>query len=66
MTASLVFSLIGLSIIVLELYTGFAVAGWPGDGMVLDRTKTPGPFWFVLVLQIIIVVGVPLCAMFVR
>ena len=46
---ALVCLLFALGIIVLELLTGFAVIGWSGDKMVVQRAESPGPYWFAIV-----------------
>jgi hypothetical protein len=35
--------LVSLGIIVLELFCGFALIGWTGDRMLVERAKSPGP-----------------------
>ena len=55
--AGLLFALV---IIAIELFTGFAVVGWTGDKMVVERAKSPGPYWFTMVLHCLIGIGLPL------
>lgn len=45
------------AMIALQLLTGFAVIGWTGDNMVVERETAPGPFWFAIVLQTLIALG---------
>jgi hypothetical protein len=40
----------------LELWTGCAIAGWTGDKSVIERAKSPGPYWFVMALQTTVLV----------
>lgn len=51
---------VSLSIIVLELLTGFALIGWTGDSMLVERAKSPGPYWFAIVLHAAIGIALPL------
>lgn len=44
---------------ILELWTGFAVAGWSGENALVDRRTKPGPYWFVMAIQALVLVGVP-------
>ncbi|NNE00567.1 MAG: hypothetical protein HKN47_24905 [Pirellulaceae bacterium] len=44
---------------ILQLCTGFAVAGWTGDHALIDRRKKPGPYWFVMALQTLLLIIVP-------
>lgn len=44
---------------VLELWTGIAVAGWSGDYSLVEREKSPGPYWFVMILQTLVLIVVP-------
>lgn len=57
---ALVFLLFALGILLFELLTGFAVIGWSGDKMILERAKSPGPYWFTIVLHGLIGLGLPL------
>ena len=52
--------LFALGIITVELFTGFAVVGWSGDNMVVQRAKSPGPYWFTILLHGLIGLGLPL------
>ena len=52
------------AIIVLEIATGCAIIGWAGDKQVAVREKSPGPFWFAIVLQALAGIGVPLLVIF--
>ena len=45
--AALIFA---LGITILDLFTGFATIGWSGGNMVVERAKSPGPYWFTIVL----------------
>lgn len=57
-------SVFSLFIIALELLTGFAVIGWAGDSMVVEREKSPGPYWFTIVLHCLIGIALPVVVMF--
>ena len=46
-------------IVVFELYTGSALIGWSADRMLVERAKSPGPYWFAIGLHIVICVGLP-------
>ena len=59
------FGIFSALIIALELFTGFAVIGWTGDYMMVEREKSPGPFWFAIVVQLLIFVGFGLIYFFV-
>ncbi len=47
-------------VIGLELYTGFAFLGWAGDNRVVEREKSPGPYWFAISFHLLIAIGFPL------
>ena len=51
---------VSLGIIVLELFSGFALIGWTGDRMLVERAKSPGPYWFTIVLHAAIGIAIPL------
>ncbi|QDT11222.1 hypothetical protein [Planctomycetes bacterium K23_9] len=38
--------------LLLELWTGLAVAGWAGDFALVDRQKQPIIYWAIMLLQI--------------
>jgi hypothetical protein len=40
-------------IFIAELWSGYAVIGWAGDRSVVERSKSPGPYWFAIVVQAI-------------
>ena len=40
----------------LQLWTGFAVVGWSGNIALVDRRTKPGPYWFVIALQTLLLV----------
>lgn len=54
------FSLFSVFIIGLELFTGCALIGWAGDNMVIEREKSPGPYWFAIVLHSLVGIGLPI------
>ncbi len=60
----LILWLIGVLTIVLELWLGFAVAGWAGNKIVVDRSKSPGPFWVAIFIHVLIVFGIPVLVWF--
>ena len=49
-----VLSIVAVCIFVAEFWTGIAVHGWNGGFMVVVREKSPGPYWFIMVLQSLI------------
>lgn len=55
-----------LFVLVLELYLGVAILGWVGDKMIVEREKSPGPYWFAIALHSIIGIGLPTLFMFVE
>ncbi len=60
---------IGLAIIALiilgaEFYLGIAVTGWQGDDIIVERNKTPGPYWMWMVLHTMICIGLPVLSWF--
>jgi len=57
---TLALSIAALCILIAEFWTGFAVIGWAGDSAVIDRRKSPGPYWFVMSIHTAIGVGVSL------
>lgn len=52
---SILFSIV---VICLELYAGCAVIGWTGDRMVVERDKSPGPYWFAIILHCFVAIGI--------
>lgn len=42
----------------LELWTGCAVAGWKGDNTIITREQSPGPYWFVMIAQTILLASI--------
>ena len=58
------FTVFTLFIIGLELFTGCAVIGWAGDNMIVEREKSPGPYWFAIILHVLVGVGLPLLIFF--
>lgn len=59
------FSLFGLFIVGLELFTGFAFIGWTGDNMLVERKKNPGPYWFGIAVHILLALGIPILRLYV-
>ncbi len=51
------FGIFAAFMIALELFTGFAVIGWAGDFMVVQKEKSPGPYWFAIIIQLLSFVG---------
>ncbi|MEM9644381.1 MAG: hypothetical protein AAF989_05265, partial [Planctomycetota bacterium] len=41
----------------LEILTGIAVAGWAGDHSMIHRSEQPGPYWFVMLFQTVLLFG---------
>ena len=58
------FGLFSLFVICLELFSGCALIGWAGDHMVVERKKSPGPYWFTILLHSFIGIGLPLAFIF--
>ncbi len=44
----------------LQLWTGFAVAGLTGDNALVDRRTKPGPYWFIMAFQTLVMFGIPI------
>ncbi|MEM1070981.1 MAG: hypothetical protein AAGI63_18895 [Planctomycetota bacterium] len=44
---------------ILQLWTGIAVAGWSGEQSLIEREKSPGPYWFVMTLQTALLILIP-------
>lgn len=44
----------GIATYVLQLWIGVAFVGWAGDFSFVDRETRPGPFWFVMALQTVL------------
>ncbi|MCA9137698.1 MAG: hypothetical protein KDB00_13095 [Planctomycetales bacterium] len=44
---------------IFELWTGLAVAGWQGENAIIDRRSKPGPYWFVIAVQTMVLIIVP-------
>ncbi|HBE63538.1 MAG TPA: hypothetical protein DDX19_12525 [Rhodopirellula baltica] len=44
----------------LQLWTGFAVAGLLGDNALIDRRTAPGPYWFMMAFQTLVLIGMPI------
>ena len=57
-------SVFSIFIIGLELFTGCAMIGWAGDNMVVERKKSPGPYWFAITLHSLVGIGLPTLLMF--
>ena len=55
-------SIVAICVLVAELWTGFAVCGLSGDDLVIDRRKSPGPYWFMMSLHGVASVAIPLLA----
>lgn len=49
--------LMGIVTYILELWTGCAIAGWAGDKAIVQREKSPGPYWAVMALQTAILIA---------
>jgi len=60
MLISIGIGVFSLFVIGLELFTGCALIGWAGDNMVVEREKSPGPYWFAVILHSLIGIGLPL------
>jgi hypothetical protein len=49
----------GVIIVLLELATGYAAVGWSGRMMLASRKKLPGPYWFSILLHLVLLIGLP-------
>ena len=45
---------------ILELWTGFAVASFQSSNPLVDRRTKPGPYWFVMAVQTMVLIIVPI------
>lgn len=45
---------LGVITYALEFWTGVAIAGWSGEQSVVYREKKPRQYWFVMILQTIL------------
>lgn len=52
----ILFALIALSYDIFQLVTGVAFVGFSEDGF-LRRSESPGPFWFLMIVQVLIQSG---------
>ncbi len=55
-----ILAVVAVATYVLQLWTGVAVAGWAGDQSLIEREKSPGPYWFVMILQTLVIIFVAL------
>lgn len=44
----------------LELWLGFAFSGWASKNMLIERAEKPGPYWFIMSLQTVVLITIPL------
>jgi len=59
---AIILSVVFLCTLVAEFWMGIAVIGWQSDRFFLERSKTPGPYWMVMLLHTVISVGLPALA----
>jgi hypothetical protein len=52
-------AIISLLILGAEFYLGIAVTGWQGDDIIVERSKTPGPYWMWMTLHATVCIGLP-------
>ena len=45
---------------VLELITGFAIVGWPGNNKVISRAEVPGQYWLLVATHSLFGIGLPI------
>ena len=64
MILTIILSIVATCILVAELWFGIVVIGWTGDRLYLERSKTPGPYWAMMTLHILIGEGLPLLMFF--
>ena len=55
----MILGVVAMATYVLQLWTGIAFAGWSGDQSLIERDKRPGPYWFVMTLQTLVLIVVP-------
>jgi hypothetical protein len=55
----IILSIVAFCVLVAEFWTGIAVVGWSGDNLVIERKRSPGPYWFTMALHTLIGVGLP-------
>ena len=58
--ALIIILLFALFVVALELRTGVAVLGWPGNGRAAARRKNPGPYWIAITLHMLAGIGLPI------
>jgi hypothetical protein len=59
----IILSIVAFCVLVAEFWTGIAVVGWSGDKMVIERRKSPGPYWFTMAIHTVIGVGIALLSL---
>ena len=57
-----ILTFVSCMILIAEFWLGIAVTGWQGERLFLERAKTPGPYWMMMILHTTICVGLPLLA----
>ena len=56
---AIILAIVAACVLLAELWTGIAVVGWSGDNMVVERSKSPGPYWFTMAIHTLIGVSLP-------
>ena len=59
---AIILTVVSCAILIAEFWLGIAVIGWQGERLFLERAKTPGPYWMMMVLHTTICVALPLLA----
>jgi integral membrane sensor domain MASE1 len=58
-----IYFLFAIFIIVLEVVTGCAVAGWAPKKSVVVRQESPRAFWFAIILHVVVGIVIPLAVL---
>ena len=51
---------VAIATYILQLWTGIAFAGWASENSLIERATRPGPYWFVMTLQTLVLIVIPL------
>ena len=60
----IILGIAAICIYVVQLWTGVAVIGGSGEQPLLERNKRPGPYWFVMAIQTLVLFVVPVLIYF--
>ncbi len=53
-----ILGIVAIATYVLQLWTGFAVAGWSGEQSLIERAKSPDSYWFVMASQAAVLIEI--------